>query len=487
MIAARRINNQQLASQGFFAFLNLRRAREFRLIVILTLVHLPLGPLLYQASFAGLLHPVGAFAVGMHYAVQKKVSLDRVALVCAYIIGSEVLWRMANIPIFWEFGKYGSAAIMIVALVRRGLLSVPALPSAYFLFLIPACFLTIVSNGASEARSMLSFNMSGPFLLFVSCWFFSHAKLNYVQIRRLFLAIVIPLLSVACTTLFYTVTTENIQFGTESNEATSGGFGPNQVSSMLGFGAFAAFACFLLFRNTAKFKIYLGLAMLLLTAQSVMTFSRGGMYNAVGAGFILVLFRAGNLKVAAKRLFPIIAAAIFFLLVIFPVLNQMTGGKLQERFSDPGTTQRSEIIESDFAILQENPVLGIGVGEAKQYRKRFLEFRAASHTEFSRLLSEHGSLGIMALLCLLVVTVFNIRRQESNIGKAFVAGLVFWSGLFMMNAGMRLAAPSFAWGLSFAMIANMRLNRRKRSPANAGEDSENSHSRHELIVREPKA
>ncbi len=467
-------------------FSRLRSAREFRFILLFTLINLPLGLLLYQSGIFGLIHSLCSFLIGVYWAINTKIKLDRIALICAYIVGSEVLWRMAETPIFWEFGKYAAAAIMILALIQRGYLSIPVLPSVYFLLLLPACFLVVLNHGAGDARGMLSFNMSGPTLLFVSACFFANVRLNYLHVRRLLLAIVIPLLSVACTTLFYTVTAENIQFTSESNFATSGGFGPNQVSSMLGFGSLAALAGLMLFRNNTKLKIYFGLAFLLMTMQSVMTFSRSGIYNAAGGALVLVFFLLKNQRQAARRLVPVIGIGILFLVVIFPMLNDFTGGKLQERFEDTGTTHRGEIIAADFAILVENPVFGVGVGEAHRARERFIYAGAASHTEFSRLISEHGTFGVLALLCLAVMTVLNIKRQDSNIGKAFVGCFVVWSGLFMLNAGMRLAAPSFACGLSFAMIANLISARRIRRGPFPNDGRKPANHGHELSIRDPR-
>lgn len=484
MIAAKRLRTALLPIRSLADSVRSERAREFRLIALFTVLNLPLGLVLYQSGALGVVHSLVCFAVGIYWAVNKNVKLERIALVCAYIIGAEVLWRMAETPIFWEFGKYAPAAIMIVALVQRGHFNFPLLPVGYLFLLLPASFLTVLNHGAVDARGMLSFNMSGPFFLFISAWFFSHLRLNYLQVRRILLAIVIPLLGVACTTLFYTVTTENIQFTEESNFATSGGFGPNQVSSMLGFGALAALAGLVLFKNDVKLKIYFGVACLLLTAQSVMTFSRSGIYNAVGAAAILIFFQLKNQKDAVRRLLPIAGVVVLFVFIVFPFMNEFTGGKLQERFEDTGTSHRGEIIQSDFAIMMENPLFGVGVGEAHKYRQKFLYAGAASHTEFSRLISEHGVFGILALLSLVLMTVLNIKYQDSGIGKGFVACFVVWSGLFMSNAGMRLAAPSFAWGLSFAMIANLvSLRRERRNRLRASRDDE----RRELLIREPRA
>lgn len=457
MIEAKRINKFEP-----FAIVQNSTSREFKVVLLAALLHLPMGVLIYRAGSLSLLHPLIVILVGLRWATQRHVKLDRVALVTAYLVAVEILWRMAGVPIFWEVGKYGASIIMFVALWRRGLLGVPALPLAYLACLIPSCFITLFSYGLGESRQILSSTMSGPLLLFFSGWFFSHVTIGTTQLRRLILAMIIPLLSAAAATLFYTVTAEDITFSDESNFATSGGFGPNQVSAMLGLGAFVAVLCLLIFRNTFKQKVLFAVAAILFSAQSVMTFSRGGMYNAVGATLVSAFFLFRDPSTAARRLLPVAAVLVLFVLIVFPFLNDFTGGSLQERFEDTQATHRSEIATADFDIFLENPIFGVGVGASYEQREEYLGFKAMSHTEFARLLSEHGLFGIAAMLALITMAVFNITRQRSAFGKAFVAGLIFWCFFFMLNAGMRLAAPSFLLGLTFVSIGPDVATRRPR-------------------------
>ncbi len=434
-----------------------RASREFKFTLLISLAHLPLGVVLYNAGLLALLHPIAVFSLGIAWALQKRTKLDRIALAVAYLIGAEVLWRMAKIPVPWEFGKYGSAAIIFIALMNRRPFKVPSSSLIYFLVLIPACIVPFVDLDVSNARAQISSNLSGPLLLAMSCWFFANIKITPLRLRRLMFAILIPLLSVASATLFYTVTAEDIQFTSESNFATSGGFGPNQVSAMLGLGVFVAVCCLVNFKVDTKFKIFLGVTAVFFAAQSALTFSRSGIYSAIGASLAVVFFQFRHVGEGLKRLMPILALAAVFFWFVFPALDDFTGGKLQERFEDTGTSNRVEIAQSDFEIFFENPILGTGVGLADEYRRRLYGYGAGTHTEFSRLISEHGIFGIAALISLSVMAIGNFKRQQSTFGRALVVGLSVWCVLFMINAGMRLAAPSYLWGLTFVTIINYRL------------------------------
>ncbi len=430
--------------------------REFLIVLVLTAIHLPLGVALQYAGSIAIVHPILVFALGLYLAIRRKARHADVALVIGYIIGSEIMWRMAQVPIYWEFGKYAPIAIITVAMIRRRRFAIPKLPLLYFALLVPACIITVASSTLARAEGTLSFTMSGPLLLFFSCWFFYNANISPLQFRRLLISIVIPLLSVGMIALFSTVTTENLSFTEESNLATSGGFGPNQVSAMLGLGVFISVGGFTLLRKGVGYRLFFAISALLFAPLCVMTFSRGGIYNAIGGIIVLLIFGFKEFVVGLKRLGLALIFTTVFIFLIFPALNSFTGGALQSRFEDTGTTHRSEIAESDLEMFFEDPLFGVGVGASYRYREKFLEFKAVSHTEFSRMISEHGLFGVGALILMVWMAVSNIRRPNSRPGKAFIAAAYTWSFLFMLNAGMRLAAPAFLWGLGFVTIVSLR-------------------------------
>lgn len=441
-----------------------RNGKEFRFLVLASFAHLPLSLALYSLGTAALLHPLSVLAVGLYWAVNRRYSLERVSLAIAYLVGAEILWRMAFVPVPWEFGKIGSAIIAIVALVVRRRYVIPIPPLAYIVLLAPACVFMLMEESLSSARELLSVQMSGPVFLVVACWFFSYVRIDPARLRLLFFAVLVPILSVAFVTLFYTVTAEDIQFTGESNFATSAGFGPNQVSSILGLGVFVAVLLLLVYRNSVRYYGYLVLAAVFMAAQSAMTFSRGGLYNAMGAAIVVGLILFTRPGVAFKRIAPLLIGGVMFLILLFPYMNRFTGGALLERFEDTGTSERTEIAESDLELFLENPVFGVGLGESYDEREAILDRKAMTHTEFSRLFSEHGIFGAGALLSLVFMLVINFRRQRSLFGKAVVAGVAIWSCLFMTNAAMRLAAPSFFLGLTYITLVGRRSVYRVLAP-----------------------
>jgi O-antigen ligase len=138
--------------------------------------------------------------------------------------------------------------------------------------------------------------------------------------------------------------------------------------------------------------------------------------------------------------------------LVFPRLNTFSQGALASRFQDTEPTGRTEVVRADIEIWKRHPIFGVGPGRAVPLRSQYFK-EVAAHTEFSRLLAEHGMLGLAALLVLAAMAGHGMlawrRRGNWPLGVAAMA----WSLLFMLIYGMRLAAPAFLFGLAFVKLA----------------------------------
>jgi hypothetical protein len=285
-------------------------------------------------------------------------------------------------------------------------------------------------------------------------WFFSQVKLSTAQMQRVFLALLGPIVAAGFTALVGILTAKELVFTDDSNPAMSGGFGPNQVSAALGLGALISFVWAL--DNTVRLstRIVLFAIMSFLLAQSALTFSRGGLYMAGGAAFLAALFLVRNRSTRVRLLVLVGVLAVTIGFVLLPRLDSFTGGALTKRFSDTRTTGRDELVYADLEVFSAHPVFGVGPGQTRHFRNHNSSYaRLAAHTEFSRLLSEHGVFGAVAILALLSMAAQHVLRASSVRGKALAASMLLWGFLFMLSSAMRLVAPAFAIGLSAATIA----------------------------------
>jgi len=429
-------------------------------VVGFILLHLPLALMM---KFVPTVATVDAFlvlAVGIKWAMSGR-QLAKVAYIGAYIAGCEVIWRAVGASIYWEFGKYATILIFIVALVRSRRFQLPALPTAYFLLLIPATLLTLWQASFSDAKSMISFNLSGPLALAVSVMFFMKIQLRRQQLVRVLIAFIGPVVGMVAI-IVLGLASADVKFGRQSNVEASGGFGANQVSALLGMGCIAAFLCLLGGKQRWQLKLlFIGL-MLEFAVQSALTFSRAGIYYAAASLAVGCLMLMRNIKAALEMA---VVLGILFLLtnyVVYPRLDDFTGGALSARFENTHLSGRAEIMDADLKIMAEHPIFGIGVGQAMSERAKFFK-GFASHTEFTRLLAEHGIFGCVAALLLVVMAIRNVVVSPTGKGRAVAAALATYSFCFMTGNGMRMVLPSFLLGLAAVRLGPERPPKRKEN------------------------
>lgn len=436
-------------------------------LAILMGLHIPLAVLLRSSWQLAVAHAWLTFFVGMFWAVQGK-RLDRIACVGAYIAGAEVLWRMTNKTVFipWEFGKYATSLIFIVALVRSGRFRIPGPALVYLALLIPSALIPFLEYDWATSRRAISSNISGPFSLVVCTAFFSRLRVTGPQYLKVLLTLMAPIVGVGVICYLSTFGASDLAFGRGSNVGASGGFGPNQVSATFGLGILAAFLCITDEKSRFILKAFLVGVALFFAVQSALTLSRTGLYlAALSAGlgsFYLVRSRQTRLNL-------ILSAIVLYLVInfaVFPWLDSFTGGALSNRFKNTGLTNREEIAMSDLKLFLDEPLFGVGMGLSQEARAKYT-IEAPAHTEFSRLLSEHGLFGCAALGLLLYMCWTHFKKARTMKQRALAVSMLSFTMLFMFVSGMRLNLASFTFGIAAMTLAPPILARKPNSDAAA--------------------
>ena len=422
--------------------------------------HLPFAMFVPKHSSLASWHARGAVAVGVVFALFSR-RWERTACVAAYIVGAEVFWRMRDADIPWEAAKYAVVLILGIALVRFGRRPRSLLPVAYFGLMVPSMYFTMTQMDSQEAREQLSFNLSGPLALAVSALFFSSLRFTRDEMRWIYVSLVAPVVSIAYAGVLYFQTHTPTEFGTGSNALTSGGFGPNQVSAAIGLGILVVFFYLVLGAQNAAATGAFVLLALFLFRQCAITFSRGGLYMAMGGIAAASFFLAGDRKSRMRLAGLLVVALPVLFFVIWPRLESLTGGAIGERFSSTASTGRDLLIKGDLETWGENPILGAGPGLSGKNRLKYFRV-ATAHTEYSRMVSDHGLLGFLSLLALIGMSIGALRAASTRLDKAIAVGFLAYSLLSMAVDGMRLAAGSFAFGLAAARVV---LPRRHRTVA----------------------
>ena len=417
-------------------------------MVALIFVHVGLA--LVFDDFPGLarLHAYGIL-VAVFWVAILGTMVDRVAYLAGYIVGSEVLWRMASAPLPWEFAKYALSLLFFLSLFRffprREGLFIPVL---YLAVLMPSLLVSFgLAFDVGELRDALSFNLSGPLSLALAVMFFRQLRLSPQQANGILWAIVIPVCGIAARTLHSILTADRITFTDDANFAASAGFGPNQISAVLGLGALAALLLAVRERRLSAKILSVGLV-LWFTTHSFLTFSRGGVYNLVIGGVLAALATARS---RGRRVGPIaLGAAVIAIMgwLILPRLESFTEQMLKVRFTSLNTTQRGDLASAELRTWAQNPLTGVGPGGLSRVVERTGGDEVAAHTEFTRLLAEHGAGGVIAILLLLLILREGWRRVETAQDRAWLVAFSAWAVVEMAHSAMRLAAIGFCFGLA---------------------------------------
>ncbi len=231
-----------------------------------------------------------------------------------------------------------------------------------------------------------------------------------------------------------------INFALNANDDAAGGFGSNQVSTILGLGIAYIMALIVLRRPFIKLSWLNYVLVGMLLFRALLTFSRGGVIGGMVTTIIMLLpaMLASHKTFLRYSLLGVVVGLISF--SIFKEANSLTGNKLLLRYEGETagtlsgdkaknfnaiTSGRGNIIEADVEVFFDNVLFGAGPGEARFLREKYGAVRAAAHTEYTRLLSEHGIGGLLVDIILIVFPVVWLRKQKLRAWKGVSAGLFF--------------------------------------------------------------
>lgn len=420
---------------------------------MLVAAHVVLGLLAHLLPFVGTAHALVTLVIAARIALLERRP-ERIAMMAAYVAGCDVFWRMVGASVFWESGKYGlimltaAGAIRLIPTWQRA-----ALPLAYFVLLLPSAVITVLDLGPRGTKDAISFNLSGPLALATTALFFSHIRSTHQTFRRLLATLLLPVAAISAVALYSTITAGSaLQFTGEANFVTSGGFGPDQVSALLGLGSLCCLLLAMTERNHRQRLFQCGLG-LVFFAQALLTLARGGVVNVVVAGALAAICTRGRTKSAVSFLGILLVLVLVAGYVVIPRLETITGGALGNRYTQGGDTGRTSIAAGDLTLWYSHPLIGVGPGLGFSDRTTQFQESVAAHTEFTRLLAEHGAFGLCALVILLGIALRSYVTARFAY-KAYVAALAAWSLVEMAHAAMRVAPVAFVFGLMTCQITS---------------------------------
>ena len=429
-------------------------------LISLSIIHIFLGIIVSSNRYIATYWGLGIFIYGILHIIRYKNRFDEASIFSAYIVGLEVLLRTVGASLLWEFGKYATIALLITGMITEQVkfLRINILSVIYFVSLLPAIFF-MPDAGFDYTRQMISGNLSGPLCLFMSFLYFRQRMFSKKNISNLFKSLILPIFSLIGLIFIRMPSINNITFSSEANFQMSAGYGPNQVSTVLGIGLVIIGLSKLFHLKIFKYD-YLDYAFAGLSiGVALLTFARGGVLAP-----ILSIITSLIIALGAKK-YNLNLRKIVYLMILLISLgyfsSNFTKGLINNRYASlisiptqtsGNFTGRTKIMAIDIRIFLDNILVGVGPGGAHGLRQEYgYETAVAAHSEFTRMLAEHGIFGLISLSSILLLSMQEYRKRK-DYNKVLLACLSIFGILTMFHSAFRIALAGYIYGLSYVLL-----------------------------------
>jgi hypothetical protein len=299
---------------------------------------------------------------------------------------------------------------------------------------------------------------------------------NNIQINKILKLIWLACLSSLVFAYIKTPDFDEINFSLSANFETTGGHVSNQVATVFGLGIFLSFYSIFNKLNFSGNRILDLLCLFGFTFQGLLSFSRGGIM--VGAAGILLLLILNYRKLTSNKIgnnfWLISIISIVALYSSFELANSISGGNLllryqgetqgtllgnKEKTLDNVVTGRLGIFQQDIQLWYDHIFTGVGVGASRFMRNSDRE-GVAPHVELSRLLADHGLLGLVYAFYFFIyiplITWNNSKSTKSGITSIVLVSIAilttfhaamrtFLTPLFIIIGSMNVVDANLIW------------------------------------------
>ena len=394
-----------------------------------------------------------------------------------YLASFEVFARLLGSSPFipWELSKYLILLISFLNLFFLKYQMKSFFGFLLFLLLIPGI---IIDSGNNISLNQLAYNVLGPMSIACLLIIFEKDKITETNFNSFLKLIWFSSISLLIYVAIETPDISKLNFSLNANFQATGGFGSNQIATILGLGMFLSFYAWMNKLEFSGSHRIDGFFIFLFAYQGFLSFSRGGMLVGIICILIyyLLLIKSVNYKgfTIKRKLKPatFFGIGLFFIFSSYFIINIFSEGNINYRYLGETettlsgkkiktlntiTTGRYEIMENDLELWKENFIFGTGVGSSKLMRNNGLD-RNASHNEFTRLLAEHGIFGFLYIFILLIFFFRLVFVKKRTVGNAIVVTLFMIGVGTMMHSGMRTFVSPIFIALSSMIITENKEN-----------------------------
>ncbi|WP_299334696.1 O-antigen ligase [uncultured Psychroserpens sp.] len=404
---------------------------------------------------------LGYFLVRIILLPEEKKTKE-ILLACAYFAGAEVLFRMTKGGIAYEASKYLVILFMTLGMFFKG---VSGRGYPYFIYLVALLPSILVASMTlsfdANFRTNIAFVLSGPVCLGIAALFCYDRKISNNNLLEVISNLIYPSIATTVYLFLYNPSIKDTLSGTASNAATSGGFGPNQVSTALGLGIIAIVIRLFMKSPSFGLKIFNLILLISISFRAIVTFSRGGVFAAI---IVIIAFLGTIFYRSSEKLRNQIVVSFFLFItavsITWIISSSQTRGLIDMRYANKSasglekkdiTTGRLDLFMEELEGFIDNPIIGIGASRVKDIRVEMSGNQLPSHNEIGRLLSEHGMIGLFLIIILFIKPL--VFRANNKRNYYFYAFFCFWFAT-INHSGMRIAAPALLYAFCLLNVTN---------------------------------
>ena len=432
----------------------------------LVILHLAIALAVFAVPFLSKIYAILIPVTGVLYVFGTKNKNNEVLLVAGYLVGVEVFLRMTGGNFNNEYIKVTVIFFMLMGMAYSAFSMSSFIYGFFLILLIPGILMTAaLADVSTDIKKAVVFNISGPVCLGIAAIYTYKRKISFSELQNIVQMMGLPIITMTAYLFLYNPSVESVITGTQSNFETSGGFGPNQVSTILGLGMFVFFTQLILFSKSKTMQLFNAALFIVISYRALVTFSRGGVITGVSMimGLMLLLYYYSGIK-AKLKLGGVALITGILALSVWSYSSIQTSGLLEKRYANEDAAGRTKkdrlggreaIINAELKLFFDNPITGVGAGLGKEQRKNMITENAATHNEIARMMAEHGLLGLFGLLILFITPFFAYINNRQHF--YFLSFYFFWL-LTINHAAMRTAAPAFVYALALLTVINVRTN-----------------------------
>ena len=162
---------------------------------------------------------------------------------------------------------------------------------------------------------MISGNLSGPLCLFFSFIYFRGRIFSEINISNVFKSLMLPIISLIGLIFIRAPSIQDLSFSSEANFEMSAGFGPNQVSTLLGVSLIIVSLSRMFNLKIFPKPIYDYIFLSTSIGVALLTFARGGVIAPIIAiAFSYFVTKGVKYKIHYKGIFYISVVLLGFIL-----------------------------------------------------------------------------------------------------------------------------------------------------------------------------